>query len=68
MSRFTKPEVATRQRTTEGGSWQGVVRMVQTASGLRPFYWVAFGEPHRDAEGDGPYGGAEIPEDAQTRI
>jgi len=48
--------------------WQGVFRMVETTSGLLPFYWVAFDEPHRDADGDGPYGGAEIPEDALTRI
>jgi hypothetical protein len=48
--------------------WQGVFRMIQTPSGLRPFYWVTFDEPHRDAEGDGPYDGAEILEDALIRL
>jgi hypothetical protein len=48
--------------------WQGVVRMVQTTSGPCPFYWVSFDEPHRDAEGDGPYGGAEIPENALKKL
>ncbi|HEY8223627.1 MAG TPA: hypothetical protein VIG25_00025 [Pyrinomonadaceae bacterium] len=30
------------------------------AEGPLRFYWVEFDEPQRDAEGDGPYFGAEI--------
>ena len=48
--------------------WRDGVRMVETTSGLRPFYWVTFDEPQRDADGDGPYGGAEVPADALIRV
>jgi hypothetical protein len=49
-------------RLSEG--WHGVYRVVQTTTGVNPYYWVTFDEPQRDAEGDGPYEGGEIPADA----
>jgi len=45
------------------GPWKdNLTRTVQTRKGPVIFYWVWFDEPQRDAEGDGPYEGAEIPE------
>jgi hypothetical protein len=35
-------------------------RTVRNSDGLRTFYLVAFDQPQLDAEGDGPYIGAEI--------
>jgi hypothetical protein len=45
-------------RMVEG--WQGPWRIVEALKGPLRFYWVEFDEPQRDAEGDGPYFGAEI--------
>ena len=42
--------------------WRGHVRIVETTSGKRPFYWVTLDEARRDADGDGPYQQAEIAE------
>ena len=40
---------------------QGTVsRIVPSRQGPLRFYWVEFDEPQRDADGDGPYQGAEI--------
>ena len=44
------------------GDWHGHVRMVETTTGLRPFYWVVLDEARTDADGDGPYHEAEIAE------
>jgi hypothetical protein len=35
-------------------------RVVESRNGRILFYWVVFDEPQFDAEGDGPYEGAEI--------
>lgn len=35
-------------------------RSVLSRIGTITFYWVDFDEPQIDADGDGPYGGAEI--------
>ena len=40
--------------------WQGPWRIVEGVKGPLKFYWVEFDEPQRDADGDGPYFGAEI--------
>ena len=40
--------------------WHGVWRHVNSLKGLLTFYWVVFDQPQIDADGDGPYGGAEI--------
>src|SRR5690242_17921112 len=40
--------------------WNGHVRMVNTVSGVRPYYWIVLDEPRLDNDGDGPYGEAEI--------
>ena len=42
------------------GGWRGNVREVQAIKGRLLFQWVQFDEPQRDADGDGPYDGAEI--------
>jgi hypothetical protein len=42
--------------------WCGYVRLVETTSGKRPFYWVTLDEARREADGDGPYQQAEIAE------
>jgi hypothetical protein len=41
-------------------SSDGIVRMVKTVQGYEPYYWVVLDEPRRDADGDGPYGAAEL--------
>lgn len=40
--------------------WQGPWRIVEALRGPLRFYWVEFDEPQTDADGDGPYFGAEI--------
>ena len=40
--------------------WHGHVRHVKGAKAVLYFQWVEFDEPHRDADGDGPYQTAEI--------
>jgi len=40
--------------------WEGAWRTVEAVKGPLRFYWVEFEQPQRDADGDGPYGGAEI--------
>jgi hypothetical protein len=35
-------------------------RVVPGVKGPLEFYWVVFDEPQFDADGDGPYGSAEI--------
>jgi len=48
------------QILARGGGWQGNVREVQGVKGKLCFQWVEFDEPHRDSDGDGPYGAGEI--------
>lgn len=50
------------------GPWDGLTRVQETALGPETVYWVWFDEPQRDADGDGPYGGGSIDEDALTLI
>ena len=40
--------------------WSGNIRMVLTARGIEPYYWVALDEPRLDDDGDGPYQEAEL--------
>ena len=40
----------------DGAIW----RPVETTTGPRRFYWIAFDEPQLDADGDGPYMTAEV--------
>ena len=40
----------------DGASW----RPVETTTGARRFYWIAFDVPQMDTEGDGPYETAEV--------
>ena len=55
--------------TAISGRWEGgLTRQVKTTSGDATFYWVWFDQPQRDADGDGPYGGAEIQESALTLV
>jgi hypothetical protein len=60
------PEVA----TFSSSLWNddGVSRQVQTQKGEKTSYWVQFDEPQIDADGDGPYRGAEIDVDALTKL
>ena len=55
--RIAKPPQAVTMMV-EG--WHGVWRIVEAVKGPLRFYWVEFDEPQRDADGDGPYFGAEI--------
>lgn len=43
--------------------WHGVWREVTAVKGVLTFFWVEFDEPQIDADGDGPYAGAEIDSD-----
>ena len=43
--------------------WHGPWRQVTSLRGPLTFYWVQFDVPQIDADGDGPYAGAEIDAD-----
>src|ERR1700757_2204102 len=53
--------------TFVSGPWdQGLTRTEHSALGEATVYWVWFDEPQRDADGDGPYRGGSIHENALT--
>lgn len=45
------------------GEWVGCRRVVGSLKGPLVCYWVVFDSPHYDADGDGPYTEAELPDD-----
>lgn len=52
-----------------GGPWDGgLTRQEKSALGVRTVYWVWFDEPQFDADGDGPYTGAQIRESALSLL
>jgi hypothetical protein len=51
------------------GLWKDdLTRTVKTRLGESTSYWVWFDQAQRDAEGDGPYQGGEIPENELTLV
>lgn len=55
--------------TAISGQWdEGLTRQEVSALGTNTVYWVWFDEPHRDADGDGPYKGGQIWESALTLL
>jgi hypothetical protein len=51
------------------GPWdEGHTRIEKSALGTHTVYWVWFDEPQFDADGDGPYRGGCIWENALTRL
>ena len=57
------------QVTTLSGPWDGdLTHQQRSALGEATVYWVWFDEPQRDADGDGPYRGGCIEENALTLI
>jgi len=55
--------------TSVNGPWDGgLTRIERSALGEAIVYWVWFDEPQRDAEGEGPYKGGCIHENALTSI
>jgi hypothetical protein len=51
------------------GPWDGnLTRQEQSSLGTHTVYWVWFDEAQFDAEGDGPYSGGQIWEDALTLL
>jgi small-conductance mechanosensitive channel len=53
--------------TTISGKWDGdLIRQENSALGTNTVYWLWFNEPQLDANGDGPYRGGSIWEDALT--
>ena len=55
--------------TTLSGPWDNnLTRTENSAIGQATVYWVWFDEPQVDADGDGPYRGGQIHENAMTRI
>jgi hypothetical protein len=55
--------------TTISGPWKdGLTRQEHSALGQVTVYWVWFDEPQLDADGDGPYSGGSIHENAMTLI
>jgi len=55
--------------TILSGPWDdGLTRQEKSALGEATVYWVWFDEPQFDADGDGPYRGGSIHEDAMTLI
>jgi hypothetical protein len=55
--------------TTLSGPWDDdLTREEQSDLGKATVYWVWFDEPQRDADGDGPYRGGCIHENAMTLI
>ena len=55
--------------TAISGPWDdGMTRQEHSALGEATVYWVWFDEPQFDADGDGPYRGGSIHENAITRV
>jgi hypothetical protein len=55
--------------TTISGPWErDLIRTERSAFGEATVYWVWFDEPRPDADGDGPYRGGSIHENAMTLI
>jgi hypothetical protein len=55
--------------TSISGPWDGgLTRQEHSALGEATVYWVWFDEPQLDADGDGPYRGGSIHENALTLI
>jgi hypothetical protein len=55
--------------TAISGPWDnGMTRQSHSALGTATVYWVWFDEPQFDADGDGPYRGGSIDENAMARI
>jgi hypothetical protein len=55
--------------TAISGPWDGALtRQGNGALGQATVYWVWFDEPQRDADGDGPFRGGQIHENALTLI
>jgi len=51
------------------GPWNnGLTRQERSAFGESTVYWVWFDEPQLDADGDGPFKGGCVHENALTRI
>ena len=55
------PPEAVRALVEEYHPYDGCTRTVPTLHGPEEQVWVSFDEPQIDADGDGPYRGAEIP-------
>jgi len=55
--------------TSLSGAWEsGLTRRETSALGTHTVYWVWFDEPQFDADGDGPYRGGQIWENALILI
>ncbi len=55
--------------TSIGGPWaSGLTRIERSALGENTVYWVWFDDPQLDADGDGPYRGGCIWENALTLV
>ena len=55
--------------TTLSGPWDGdLTRIERSPLGEAVVYWVWFDEPQLDADGDGPFRGGSIHENAMTVI
>jgi hypothetical protein len=53
------------QVTAISGPWdEGLTRRERTAVGEQIVYWIWFDEPQMDADGDGPYKGGSIVDQA----
>jgi len=51
------------------GEWdEGLTRTEVSALGKNTVYWVWFDEPQHDADGDGPFRGGQIWENALTSL
>jgi hypothetical protein len=54
------PPSFVRQLAQDSEGWVNARRIVSSLHGPLTFYWVEFDTPQDDADGDGPYQGAEI--------
>lgn len=56
--------------TSLSGAWddEGLTRQEGSALGTHTVYWVWFDEPQFDADGDGPYSGGQVWENALSLL
>ncbi len=58
------PPEGAQELVRDQAPWQGLTRRVKGRHRRFVLYWVTFDEPQEDADGDGPFEGAEIEAEA----
>jgi hypothetical protein len=64
MGTVAAPPEVVQRLVEDRDPWDGWTRRVKGRHRIITFYWIWFDEPQDDADGDGPYKGGEVDEDA----